>query len=62
MPGIIPTPDRALMNNYHRREFLGFASSAPPNILPDWLYRFIFPLVKNREGIPIRGSLCPREG
>jgi len=42
------------MSNYRGKEFLGFGTSAPPNIIPGWLYRLlIFPAVKNRHGVPV---------
>ena len=51
---IILTADRTLMSNYHHSEFLGFATSAPPNIVPDWLFEALFfPPIKTRDGIPV---------
>jgi hypothetical protein len=42
------------MSNYHHSEFLGFATSAPPNIVPDWLFEALFfPPIKTRDGIPV---------
>ncbi len=53
MPKVILTSDRTLMSNYHSNEFLGFATCAPPNFVPDWLYSFLFfPLIKSKKGIP----------
>ena len=42
MSKIILTSDRTLMSNYHSNEFLGFATCAPPNFVPDWLYSLPF--------------------
>ncbi|MEM3552672.1 MAG: radical SAM protein, partial [Candidatus Bathyarchaeia archaeon] len=62
MVDIILTADRTLMSNYHGKEFLGFATSAPPNILPNWLYKFMFfPPIKNRKGIPIEAPYALRK-
>jgi radical SAM superfamily enzyme YgiQ (UPF0313 family) len=41
------------MSNYHHSEFLGFAASAPPNIVPDWFFEALFfPPIKVRDGVP----------
>lgn len=54
MVDIILTADRTLMSNYRGKEFLGFATSAPPNILPEWFYKIMFfPPVKNKRGLPL---------
>lgn len=51
---IVLTADRTLMSNYHGKEFLGFATSAPPNLVPDWLFRLMFfPPVKQKGGVPV---------
>jgi len=53
MAKVLLTADRTLMSNYRRKEFLGFATSAPPNIIPERLFRFLmFPPVKVAHGIP----------
>jgi len=42
------------MSDYHQNEFLGFGTCAPPNVIPDWLYSFLFfPAIKTKDGIPI---------
>ena len=43
------------MSNHHSHEFLGFGASAPPNVIPDWLFMFLFfpPVRTTKEGIPI---------
>jgi hypothetical protein len=51
---ILLTADRTLMSNYHCNEFLGFGSTAPPNVVPEWLFRkLFFPPIKTRGGIPV---------
>jgi hypothetical protein len=30
------------MSNYHNNEFLGFGTCAPPNLIPDWMYIYLF--------------------
>jgi radical SAM superfamily enzyme YgiQ (UPF0313 family) len=53
-PEIILTADRTLMSNYHQREFLGFAASAPPNVVPDWFFETLFfPPIKTRDDVPV---------
>ncbi|MEM2122025.1 MAG: radical SAM protein [Candidatus Bathyarchaeia archaeon] len=53
MVEILLTADRTMMSNYHGKEFLGFATSAPPNVIPDWLFKIMFfPPIKNKEGFP----------
>ncbi|MEM3828217.1 MAG: radical SAM protein [Conexivisphaerales archaeon] len=54
MADIILTADRTLMSDYHHNEFIGFGTCAPPNVIPDWLYSFLFfPPIKTRKGIPV---------
>jgi radical SAM superfamily enzyme YgiQ (UPF0313 family) len=54
MPKILLTADRTLMSDYHKNEFLGFGTCAPPNVIPDWLYSFLFfPPIKTKNGVPI---------
>ncbi|MEM3153588.1 MAG: radical SAM protein [Candidatus Bathyarchaeia archaeon] len=54
MADIILTADRTLMSDYHHNEFIGFGTCAPPNVIPDWLYSFLFfPPIKTRNGIPV---------
>lgn len=51
---IILTADRTLMSDYHRNEFVGFGTCAPPNFIPNWLYSWLFfPPIKTKNGIPI---------
>ena len=50
---VLLTSDRTLMSNHHGKEFLGFGTSAPPNWLPEWLYRYLFfPKMKKVNGLP----------
>ena len=35
MAEIVLTADRTLMSNYRGNEFIGFGSTAPPNLVPD---------------------------
>ena len=54
MAEVLLTADRTLMSDYHHNVFLGFGTCAPPNVIPDWLYKFLFfPPIKTRDGIPI---------
>ena len=47
------TADHTLMSNYRSNEFLGFGACAPPNFIPDWLYRWLFfPPIKTQDGLP----------
>lgn len=42
------------MSDYHHNEFLGFGTCAPPNVIPNWLYSFLFfPPIKTMDGIPV---------
>ncbi|MEM3602578.1 MAG: radical SAM protein [Candidatus Bathyarchaeia archaeon] len=42
------------MSDYHHNEFVGFGTCAPPNVIPDMLYSWLFfPPIKNRRGVPI---------
>jgi len=51
---VILTADRTLMSNHHQHEFLGFGTTAPPNVIPEWLYKFLFfPPVRTVNGIPV---------
>lgn len=51
---VILTADRTLMSDYHRNIFLGFGTCAPPNVIPNWLYSWLFfPPIKTKNGIPI---------
>lgn len=50
---VILTADRTLMSNHHGKEFLGFGTSAPPNWLPEWVFRrLFFPKMKEKNGLP----------
>ncbi|MCS7366387.1 MAG: B12-binding domain-containing radical SAM protein [archaeon YNP-WB-062] len=52
---VLLTADRTLMSNHHGLEFLGFGASAPPNVVPEWLFRWLFfPPVKNRDGVVLQ--------
>jgi len=51
---ILLTADRTLMSEYHHNIFVGFGTCAPPNVIPDWLYkRLFFPPIKTKDGIPV---------
>ena len=50
---VLLTCDETLMSNYHGKEFLGFATSAPPNWFPELLFRYLFfPKMKKVNGLP----------
>ncbi len=50
---VVLTSDRTLMSDYHRNEFLGFGTCAPPNFVPDWLFSYLFfPEIKSKKGLP----------
>ncbi|MEM3797999.1 MAG: radical SAM protein [Candidatus Bathyarchaeia archaeon] len=54
MAEVLLTADRTLMSDYHHNEFIGFGTCAPPNVIPDWLYSFLFfPPIKTMKGIPV---------
>jgi len=51
---VILTADRTLMSDYHHNEFIGFGTCAPPNVIPDWLYSWLFfPPIKTKNGVPV---------
>jgi radical SAM superfamily enzyme YgiQ (UPF0313 family) len=51
---ILLTVDRTLMSDYHRNEFVGFGTCAPPNVIPDWLFKWLFfPSIKTKDGVPL---------
>jgi len=39
---VLLTADRTLMGNYHNDEFLGFGTTAPPNVIPEWFSKVLF--------------------
>jgi len=42
------------MSDYHHNEFIGFGTCAPPNVIPNWLYSWLFfPPIKTDKGIPV---------
>jgi len=50
---IVLTADKTLMSNHHGKEFMGFGTSAPPNWLPEFLFRYLFfPRMKSVDGFP----------
>jgi len=52
---VLLTADRTLMSNYRNDEFLGFGTTAPPNVVPDWFFQLLFfPPIKTLNGIPIQ--------
>ncbi|MBC7131409.1 B12-binding domain-containing radical SAM protein, partial [Candidatus Bathyarchaeota archaeon] len=51
---VVLTADRTLMSDYHHNEFVGFGTCAPPNVIPDWLYSWLFfPPIKTKDGMPV---------
>ena len=51
---VLLTVDRTLMSDYHRNEFIGFGTCAPPNVIPDWLFKWLFfPSIKTKDGLPL---------
>ena len=55
MVQVLLTADRTLMSNYHNNEFLGFGTTAPPNVVPEWFFKLLFfPPVKTVDGLPIQ--------
>jgi len=51
---ILLTADNSMMSDYRHNEFLGFGTCAPPNFIPDWLYRWLFfPPTKTVNDMPI---------
>ena len=53
-PEVVLTSDRTLMSDYHNNEFLGFGTCAPPNIIPESLYSYMFfPPIKSKNGTPV---------
>jgi radical SAM superfamily enzyme YgiQ (UPF0313 family) len=54
MAKILLTADRTLMSDYRHNIFLGFGTCAPPNVVPDWLYKLLFfPSIRTKDGIPV---------
>jgi len=54
MAKVLLTADRTLMSDYHHHEFVGFGTCAPPNVIPDRLYSWLFfPPIKTKNGIPV---------
>jgi radical SAM superfamily enzyme YgiQ (UPF0313 family) len=52
---ILLTADRTLMSNYRNDEFLGFGTTAPPNVVPEWTFKLLFfPSIKTVDGMPIQ--------
>lgn len=50
---VLLTADRTLMSDYHKNEFVGFGTCAPPNVVPEWFFKALFfPPIKTRNGIP----------
>ena len=53
MADVLLTADKTLMSNYHRNEFLGFGTCAPPNFIPEWIYSYLFfPPLETSNGQP----------
>ncbi len=54
MVDVLLTADRTLMSDYHKNEFLGFGTCAPPNFIPEWLFSYLFfPPMKTERGHPL---------
>jgi len=46
---VLLTADRPLMSNYHNKEFFGFGTASPPNVVPEWFFKLLFfPLIKTK--------------
>jgi hypothetical protein len=55
---VLLTADHTLMSDYRRNEFLGFGTCAPPNFIPDSIYRWLFfPPTETRQGLPAMAHL-----
>ena len=53
MVDVLLTCDETLMSNHHGKEFLGFGTSAPPNWLPEFIFKYLFfPKMKKIDGLP----------
>jgi radical SAM superfamily enzyme YgiQ (UPF0313 family) len=54
MAEVLLTADKTLTSDYHSNVFLGFSTCAPPNFIPDWLFRGMFfpPLKTDKVGSP----------
>lgn len=51
---VILTADSTLMSDYRHNEFFGFGTCAPPNFIPDWLFRWLFfPPIRTRMNQPV---------
>jgi len=42
MAKVLLAADRTLISDYHHHEFVGFGTCAPPNVILDWLYSWLF--------------------
>jgi radical SAM superfamily enzyme YgiQ (UPF0313 family) len=50
---ILLTADCTLMSDYRHNEFLGFGTCAPPNFVPDFLFKWLFfPPINNQKSLP----------
>jgi radical SAM superfamily enzyme YgiQ (UPF0313 family) len=50
---VVLTADSTLMSDYHHNEFVGFGTCAPPNFIPDQLYKWLFfPPIKAQKDVP----------
>jgi radical SAM superfamily enzyme YgiQ (UPF0313 family) len=51
---VILTADSTLMSDYRSNEFLGFGTCAPPNFIPDFLFKWLFfPPIKTEKDSPV---------
>ncbi len=52
MPEVVLSSDRAMMSNYHGKEFLGFGATSPSVGIPEFLFRWIFtPKPPGKNGV-----------
>ena len=52
---VVLSADQTLMSNYRNDEFLGFGTTAPPNVVPEWFFKLLFfPPIKTNKGIPVQ--------
>ena len=51
---ILLTADCTLMSDYRHNEFLGFGTCAPPNVIPDLFFKWLFfPPIETKNNMPI---------
>ena len=54
MYDIIMTTDRTMMSNHWGKEFMGFGTTGPPKVIPEWMWLLLFapPMKTDRFGRP----------